>query len=76
MSSILAGLTGLYDMVAESVKILVTLSTPTTPTHLTTSQIQLPDIEMEATVCADDRRMIYYNFKTGEVTHSFEYVFV
>jgi hypothetical protein len=76
MSSILAGLTGLYDMVAESVKILVTLSTPTTPTTHTPSHTQLPDIEMDATVCADDIPKTSYNFKTGEIVGSFTYVFV
>ena len=71
MSTILVGLTGLYDILTESVKVLVALSTPTTPTHT-----QPPEIEMEASVCADDRPMTYFNLQTGEVLSSFEWVLV
>ena len=73
MSSILTGLTGLYDILTESVKVLVALSTPTTPTHTQPPQIE---IEMDASVCADDRPMTYYNFYTGDISSSFEWVLI
>ena len=75
MSALLTGITGICNLITDSVKTLVALSTPTSPTT-TAATIQLPDTEMWAVVCADARPITYFDPYTGEITTSFEWVLV